>query len=54
MEFEISINLKLFPLVKRNNIVNHIIKSRKRYRLENQIISINNNVLRELVLENIL
>jgi len=54
MEFEISINLKLFPLVKRNNIVNYIMKSRKRYKLENQIISIHNDVLKELVLEDIL
>lgn len=44
MNFQISIDLKLFPLPKRNSIVNFIITSKKRYNLENQIISINSGV----------
>lgn len=54
MNFQISIDLKLFHLVQRNKIVNFIVKSRHRYNLEDQVVSINSDLLKELVNQDII
>jgi hypothetical protein len=52
--FEISIDLKLFPLRKRNDVCNFVTKSRERYKLEDQVISISLDLMKKLIEEKII